>query len=230
MHIYWEKKFLSLDKETYEDLVRDAIIIKAKDGRPLILRQSNLIIKHFYGRGFWTSAWVWPDPLRFERNTKLLARLGFGSPLIQDKFSYKHGKCYVVTYQYIAGKAFNDLYTKKDCIELTKVAKFAADLHRVGVFHRDLHLENIIVKSDGTFVLIDSIRVMFKKRALSLKRRAYNLAHLLSRKEDQQIFHEYGTMNFIKQYFSDAGLDFNKLPRFLRYMQQRTPGLGPYLT
>ena len=64
---------------------------------------------------------------------------------------------------------------------LDQLAGFLVELHRTGVYHRDLHIGNILYRCDARgncrFQLIDTNRMTFHRR-LSQRRRIENLRRL----------------------------------------------------
>lgn len=119
--------------------------------------------------------------------------------MVNELFRCDEKNCDIVTYNFISGKNVRE--SGPDT--LAKTPEFIAILHSNGIYFRDLHFGNIIMHNND-FAIIDLASAKIKKRPLSIRERARNLAHLYNDFYDSKILNNYGKELFLTQYFSAA--------------------------
>ncbi|MDP1931111.1 MAG: lipopolysaccharide kinase InaA family protein [Gammaproteobacteria bacterium] len=139
-----------------------------------------------------------PQPVAyFERTTGTdLLHNWYICELEKSKLSARH---FFEEYASGATAAFGVSMTKF----LQQLCVFILDMHRRGVFFRDLSGGNVLVrKGEGetvSFTLIDTARAHFYSEPLPLRKRLSDLSRLLYK------LHWDGRMQFLHQYFADIG-------------------------
>jgi len=91
----------------------------------------------------------------------------------------------------------NQLFEQKKQI-INELAKAVNDMHNVGIFHADLHLKNILVKSDpggGVHVYIIDLDKSKQYEKISLQRKMKNIMRLdrsvvKMRRKNRELFNE----------------------------------------
>lgn len=161
----------------------------------------NQIIKHIYHRKGLSSSKFKPYALRFVKNSRVMLQRGFIVPTVKHVFRFNESNCDVLIYDFLEGKCLREC----DQTVLVKIPEFIKKLHSDGIYFRDLHFGNIIVHHDQ-FAIVDLASANIKKRPLSTRERARNLAHLFNDFDDKKILASYGKELFLTQYFSAAKL------------------------
>lgn len=220
-------KFISayIDPLTYTQILNNAQHIRHNDDQITIAFVDKQVYKFFPHKHPLSSDYWIPYVLRLKYITKWLLALKIQTLQIDAIYYYPQDKCYIVTYKFLTGESVHDAVSNGDYALLAKIPYFIAKLHTKGIFFRDLHLDNILIQPHGDFALIDVIRVGFQLWPLSMKRRAYNLAFLLKRSEDQALFQKFGVENFLHYYFAAAKLDPRQQKKFWHYFKRRTAGM-----
>jgi len=199
-------KYPLLTDDDYSKLTKDAKLIKRTRTKiRLLLSTENKIIKHIYKRKLLSSSTLWPYITRFIKNAKHLKSKNILSPKIQGAYFYPTLNCYILLYDYVDHPTLHHIAKKNDLSFLPKFAEFTTKLHALGIFFKDIHLDNFILDGND-FTLIDLESITYQKRPLSIRQRARNLAHLFNRKEDIPFYEQYGYQEFLKHYFEATNL------------------------
>jgi tRNA A-37 threonylcarbamoyl transferase component Bud32 len=200
-----------ISETAYQSLVANAQVLKLRRGNPaILLTPDQRIIKHIYQRPWYSSSRIWPYAQRFITSAKQLAKQGILVPEIHARYYYAPERCEILVYSYLNGKSLLTLALENNDTQLQGFPAFVAKLHRLGIFFRDLHLDNIIVYNNE-YALIDLASVKCYRKSLSLPKRAKNLLKILSKKEDQSTYNRFGKDNFIQQYMESCGLSSQKM-------------------
>jgi serine/threonine protein kinase len=99
------------------------------------------------------------DEQRFEREREILTRLRH--PAIVDVYDWGHGEDfrYIVTEYFASGSLelrIRNLMRVRDSVDIfVQVAGALVVLHKAGLCHRDLKPANVMMRPNGTIVLID---------------------------------------------------------------------------
>lgn len=195
-----------LTSPAYEELVANAQLLKMRRGKPaILLTPDQRIIKHIYRRHWFSSSHIWPYAQRFINNAQLLRQRGITVPIIRGRYYYPEFGCDILVYDYLSGKTLLTHANENNYTPMENLPAFLLKLHNLGIYFRDFHLDNIITH-DNDFALIDiaSIKCRSPQKALTLKYRAKNIAHLLEKKEDQESYRVFGKNNFLRRYAKNA--------------------------
>lgn len=202
-----------ISKTEFESLVydREAQILSSNHFGPKVLRtNTQQIIKVFYPSSRFLSNVFFPHAPRFQRSAKRLIAKGILAPEIQELYYCPQNKNYLLIYPEIPGYNFRELTSTENPQQLTQLSFFLADLHHQGIFYRGIHLGNVLATPEHSLALIDIVNVKVKSKALNLKERAKNLAHLIYYRDDQAVFKAYGYDRFLKEYAIAANLASNQ--------------------
>lgn len=212
-----------LSESAYQQLVANAIVLKERHGKPaILLTPDKLIVKHIYRRSWFSSSRIWPYAQRFINGAKLLHERGILAPTVRARYYYPTAGCDILVYEYLDGKSLYTLANENNYSYVEKIPAFIAKLHDLGIYFRDLHLDNVIVHNEE-FALIDlaSIKCRRLSRSLNLKYRARNLAHMFEKQEDQSIYDRFGTERFLRHYAECTKLPARKLNILYKYITRR---------
>ena len=190
-----------LTDSEYAKLTENAKLVKRTRTKiRLLLSQDNNIIKHIYKRKLLSSSTIWPYITRFIKNAKYLKSKNISVPNVHAAYFYPTLNCYILIYDYVEQPTLHNIAKNDDFSFFPKLAKFITELHAMGVFFKDIHLDNIIM-NDNEFTLLDLESLQYQRRPLTLRQRARNLAHLFNRKEDILFYQKFGWSNFLDHYF-----------------------------
>lgn len=179
------------------------VLKNLKDSRPKILETSSgEIIKIFYARDKWFSAWKnRRAAIKFCDNSKRLQQLGILAPTVHALCYCKELGVYLVNYHKLSGEDLRVISRRGGLYRLADVAKFIATLHQKGIFFRSLHLENLLYLSSGQFALVDIVDVRFRKQPLNLFLRYRNIKHMFSIRQDKKIWNKFGYYQYLQLYY-----------------------------
>lgn len=211
-----------IPKNSYLELQTSPTILKWNGSKPVLAKNDHNIIKYFYKTTWnFSSGYWWSYAIRFEIHARRLRALGIAAPVVHDLLHYPEEHCYIVNYAYINGETIHSMAKRGNFMPMKKLPEFIAKLHKLGVYFRDLHLENIIWQDSADFALLDTIRIKFHKKSLNLQQRAHNLAFLLNRHEDQELFKEFGFDKLVQTYLQAAALNTSEIAEFKQNFNQR---------
>lgn len=189
-----------LEKD-YLNLTEGAKLIKrTRTKLRLLLSTENKIIKHIYKRKWFSTATLWPYATRFINNAKRLKSKNILVPEINAVYFYPKLNCDILIYDYVDGPTLYDIACNNDLSFMPKFAHYIAMLHDLGIYFKDLHLGNIVVKNDS-YTLLDLESIHCKRRALTLTQRAQNLKYMFSIKEHVQFYQQFGADKFLDEYY-----------------------------
>ena len=118
---------------------------------------------------------------RFLREARVLARFNHANIVRVYRVFETHGTAYMVT-EYVEGRTLADEFEATGPLSGSRVRNLLAALmeglrvvHEAGVWHRDIKPENVMVRPDGTPVLID-----FGAARLAMGRHSHSLPAVLT--------------------------------------------------
>ena len=195
------KKSPVITATEYQTLTAHCRQLQMRGEKPyVLLTPENMVIKHIYRRGLWSSSTFWPYPFRFKKNAKKLKTMGFIVPEVKQIYFSPERNCHLVLYPLLAGKTIHASVTEDNSDAFTRLPKFIAHLHQQGIFFRDLHIQNFIVLPDEQFALIDVASVKIYKKALTQKQRERNLKNFFNQARNQTLLHQFGKAIFLEKY------------------------------
>ncbi len=171
----------------------------------LLLSPQNKIIKHIYRRRFLSTSTLWPYAGRFIKNARQLQSKNISVPTIHEVYYYPKLNSDIIVYDYVEGPTLHEIASNNDFSFFPKFINYIAQLHKTGIYFKDLHLSNIVFKNDA-FTLLDLETIHCKRRPLKISERAKNLAYLFSIKEHTHYYQNYGTNRFIHEYLESSQL------------------------
>lgn len=141
---------------------------------------------------------------RFIRHARELRKKGIRSPIIID--TGKASNHHWVRYHKLAGLDCRSLPLPLSQAFLKQLVEYLVILHQLGVFFRAIHLGNILYSPQEHFSLIDVADCKTQRRPLALWRRARNLAHLFSHRDDRATWTAATIEEAMQHYAHDARL------------------------
>ena len=214
----------SITPERYTGLIANARTIhRDRRGVQVLLRPDGRIVKLFYRRGGFSSDLVRPYAVRFAGNAARLRERGIHTVEVKQLCRCRDPRLDLVVYPMLPGKPVRGLLDEgKDGRLPERFMGYVADLHRRGILFKGLHPGNVLCEPPDRFSLIDIVNVKFTRGPLPPKRRAGNLHHLLSRREDQAAWAGYGFRRLLEDYLAAAGRDRPARRRLLRALIRRS--------
>ena len=116
---------------------------------------------------------------------------------------------------------------------LARLPDYLCALHHRGVHYKAIHLDQIVVQADGSFVLLDIQSTRFYARPLSLRHRLDNFFNTMRYPEDLAALSRYGLARFFSRYLQGCRLSekhqaklIRKLRNTRRFPELRRPWPG----
>ncbi len=193
---------LRLSEQELQDFIAEHSILYGTVDRPgLMLSARDEIVKPFYRRKLISTSTLLPQARRFTTSSRKLLEIGVAAPVVKQIIFCPEYPVHMVVYDRIAGKDFRELVDELGSEQLAILPTYLAELHRLGVFFRAIHLGNLIY--DGARVhLVDISDLSVRHRPLNALQRARNLAHLFNAEADKPHFASYGVARFLAEYES----------------------------
>ncbi|MBX9586349.1 MAG: hypothetical protein K2X50_03740 [Gammaproteobacteria bacterium] len=212
-----------LQEQDYLKLTDGASLVKRTRTKiRLLLSQDGKIIKHIYKRKLLSSSTLWPYATRFIKNAQYLQSKNILVPEIRAVYFYPKLNCDILIYDYVDGRTLYDVARDRDLSFFPQFVEYVAQLHKLGIYFQDIHLDNIVV-NNNIFTLLDLESIQIKRRSLSKSLRARNLVHLFNKKEDIPFYNQFGLENFLNQYFDLACLSEPLRRKITHYLCSRVP-------
>ncbi len=195
----------------YLSLRGDAEVIEADGHGEKVLRlRDGSYLKLFRRKRLLSSALWYPYARRFADNASTLERLGIPCPRIIGVHRFRDIRRDVVHYHPLPGVTLRQIVRSNSpdgemSALRTRLGRFVAQLHGLGVFFRSIHLGNVVLDEAGQLGLIDIADMKIADRPLSHSRRRRNLAHLLRYREDGVWLLSDRGQAFAEGYVSQAG-------------------------
>lgn len=212
-----------LQDQDYLKLTDGARLVKRTRTKiRLLLSRDGKIIKHIYKRKLLSSSTLWPYATRFINNAQYLKSKNILVPEIRSVHYYPKLNCDILVYDYVEGRTLFEVARDNDLSFFPQLVEYVAQLHKLGIYFQDIHLDNIVVHN-GAFTLLDLESIQVKRRSLSKSLRARNLVHLFNKKEDIPFYHQFGFENFLNAYFDLACVSEGLRQKITHYLISRIP-------
>lgn len=210
----------------FEILRNSGRCIDNKHGYPaVILHPDDTVTKVWpRSRSVLSTLFCQPNAVRFVENASRLRALKIPVPTILQLARIEGTKVHVVRYTMLPGPNFRELLTTAPTkADIPALACFFHQLHQLGIYHRCAHFGNVIVTPHDGFGLIDFDGAYFRKRPLSLKARAANLAVPIRYryKKDQAALRAAGGPDLIEAYLELTTWDARRQGRFRDLVERR---------
>lgn len=201
----------------YATLVKDAeVLAHDQFGRnKVFLTQDKKIIKTFHVSHFLKELFS-SRMMRFLKVVSKLNQMNVSTIHPEGCYRCLSPKLNIVIYPYVEGTSLREAAQQNPTI-LKDFAHFLAHLHRLNIYFRGIHLNNVLVNKKQGFTLIDVSNTKFR---VNLRRRAKNLAYVLKYPADAKTFKQYGIARFLTDYLSAAQLNNHNEKSFKRQLQR----------
>jgi hypothetical protein len=169
-----------------------------------------------------------PYAITFQRNAERLAELGVPTVAVQSVLRVAELRTDIVVYPFVHGQTLREQMAQPsaDTALILRLMDFVADLHRMGVYFRALHLRNILLLPDGAFGLIDVGALAFRRSGLSAYYRARNFRILVKYPEDLAALSTPGLPNTVRRYLDRARISTLRAKAFLTVLRCYRPDLA----
>lgn len=150
---------------------------------------------------------------RFCRNAERLADLGIPTVSVKELYHFSGSTNSAVLYAPLQGKTLYELVRKNqlDVTLLTKLGKFIAKLHVIGVYFRSLHFGNVVLTHEGELGLIDIGDMRFFARHLGERHRLRNFKQFKKAKQGTQLMNAEERRSLLQSYLDAANINQNSL-------------------
>ncbi len=217
-----ESKFVMLSSKIekirycqYATLIKDAnVLAHDQYGRnKVFLTPDKKIIKTFHVSHFLKELFS-SRMMRFLKAVSKLRQKNVATIYPENYYRCISPKLNIVVYPYVEGASLRDVSQQNIGI-LKEFAFFLAHLHRMNIYFRGIHLNNVVVGKNQNFTLIDVSNTKFK---VNIRRRAKNIAYVLKYPADFQTFKQYGVTRFLNDYLNAAQLNKREEKIFRKYL------------
>jgi len=181
-----------IEPSEFARLLRNCRLLE-KDGfgPKVLLCDDAMIVKILRRKRFFSRAMFSPPGRRFAKASDHLKQRGIATVTV-----VRYGHCPdpardLVWYRYLPGKTlrWHSQRQETDLRDLMhRLGTFVALLHQRGILFRSIHWDNILVKPDGEFALIDILDLSVRQSPLNLSQRRRNMRHLLRYEKDVLTF------------------------------------------
>lgn len=172
----------------YKELRANAEVVTADPfGDKVLLLKDGDYLKLFRVKRLWTSARLRPYAKRFANNIRRLADLDIPVPRIRALYQIPDIARTAVRYAPLPGKTLRDLGTEFDADIALKLGAFYKDLHSKGIYHRSLHLGNVVLTPERRLGLIDVADLNIYWGSLPRRLRLRNFQHLFRYDSDRAV-------------------------------------------
>ena len=172
-----------------------------------------------------------PYATTFCNNARRLAELGIPTVTVSRVLRVADLGADVVVYPFVHGHTLRERMAAgpPDKALVLRLMDFVADLHRMGVYFRALHLRNILLLPDERFGLIDVGALAFRRGALSAYYRARNFRILIKYPEDLAALSAPDLANAVGRYLDQARMSRLRARAFLTVLRCYRPDLAGLL-
>lgn len=180
-----------------------SIIEEMGSGPPKVVRCSGpngeaLILKLWYEPRHLSSARLVPYSTRFRKNARGLRARGVSAPRVLGWGSVQGQSARYVCYEELPGRSLREWVPHAD---LAAAGRFIADLHKIGIDFRSLHMGNILRDEEGLFSLVDVTDCRFYRKPLTLTLRTRRVLYFcIHRKEREYLKSADRWMEFLEAY------------------------------
>jgi tRNA A-37 threonylcarbamoyl transferase component Bud32 len=192
-------------------IARNKILYGTVERPGIMLTPNGEIVKAFYKRKKLSTATFFPQARQFITSSQKLSDRGITAPTIKDFLYCKEIPVHLVIYDRLEGEDIRSLCETEGIKVLARLPAYLANLHKIGVYFRAIHLGNILIEGKTTS-LIDISDLSISLTALGVFQRARNLAHLFNAEEDKRSFVNYGIDRFLDEYIIASQL--TSVPRW----------------
>ena len=181
-----------LSADDYRELRANAELVTADPfGDKVLLLEDGDYLKLFRVKRLWTSARLRPYARRFANNIRRLADLDIPVPRVRAQYQIPGIARTAVRYAPLPGKTLRDLGTEFDADIALKLGAFYKDLHSKGIYHRSLHLGNVVLTPERRLGLIDVADLNIYWGALPQRLRLRNFQHLFRYQSDRAVIAKF---------------------------------------
>lgn len=189
-------------------------------------------LKLFRRKRLLSSSALIPYAKRFAVAAERLAQRGVRCVRVRRVVRVPSIHRHLVEYDYLAGETLRSelvgaMARPARLAELlSQHAAFIARLHRLRVYFRAVHFNNVIVCPDGELGLIDISEAHVGRLPLTAAKRARNFRPMVKYDEDRAALLAYGVERFIGDYLAAAQLSARGERRFRRALARIDPLLA----
>ena len=134
-----------LNQSQLESFINQNIMLSGTRERPgLMLTTANEMVKPFYRRKFISSRTFLPQAKRFAANSWKLLEKKIPAPVVKEVIYCPDYPVHMVVYNRIDGRDLRELCAEQGNDLISLVPAYLAELHRLGIFFRAIHLGNLI--------------------------------------------------------------------------------------
>lgn len=178
----------NLSAEEYKALRHGSqLIVRDGHGEKVLRVNDGSFLKLFRVKRWYSFANFKSYAVQFAENAEKLKRTGVATVNVSHVYQIPSIERSAVHYQPLAGDTVSDI-----CLDNSRftdefvgcLGAYFAELHKLGVLFRSIHLGNIVITEDNHFGLIDIADLTIGKKALSLRQRRRNFPHLLRERSD----------------------------------------------
>lgn len=183
----WARRSQELSPAEFQRMCASAEILEQDaHGLKVLKLPSGDMLKIFRVKHFVSSARIYSYARRFCRNAARLKKLGVPTVTVKQLFHFSNSTNSAVLYAPLQGATLRELVRSREMEEalLMSLGLFIAELHRLGIYFRSLHLGNIVLTPEGEFGLIDIADMSIFPWTLSCSRRVRNFHHVRRISED----------------------------------------------
>jgi hypothetical protein len=177
-------------------------------GIKVTLLPDGNILKVFRLRRFFSSSLIYSNARSFCRNAQRLKKLDIPTVNIIQLLHFRYCTDTAVLYQPLVGETIKDLLKKNQLNGevCTKLGRFIANLHNLGIHFKSLHFGNIVLNPTNGLGLIDIADMRIFPWALHLSTRLRGFKRILRYKDDMKLLGEENWSKTVIAYIDVAKL------------------------
>lgn len=177
-----------LSADDYRELRDNAELVTEDPFGDKVLRlEDGDYLKLFRVKRLLTSARFRPYAQPFAYNTRRLADRGIPVPRVRELYLIPGITRTAVRYAPLPGKTLRDLHAEFDADMALKLGEFYKDLHGKGLYHRSLHLGNVVSTLERQLGLIDVADLNIYWGSLPRRLQLRNFQHLFRYDSDRRV-------------------------------------------
>ena len=199
----------------YKELRANAEVVTADPfGDKVLLLEDGDYLKLFRVKRLWTSARLRSYAKRFANNIRRLADLDIPVPRVRALYLIPDIARTAVRYAPLPGKTLRDLGAEFDADMALKLGAFYKDLHGKGIYHRSLHLGNVVLTPERRLGLIDVADLNIYWGSLPRRLRLRNFQHLFRYDSDRAVIAKFANE------FNEGLADNRVVDRILKMLSE----------
>ncbi len=206
---HWIRHSELLGKDALEAMLSQGQVLEQDaHGIKVVRTAEGDILKIFRVKHLVSSARVYSYARQFCRNADRLQVLGVPTVEIRHLYHLEDGQKSAVLYKPLAGDTIRQLAQSRqlDAAALAQLGSFIAQLHRLGVYFRSLHLGNIIMTPEQKLGLIDVADMSIYPWGLGKNRIRRNFQHFCRLRADLELLGVQGVQAILNQYALECDL------------------------